>query len=378
MSDNTFQEDYNRVKRAKQEWESTIDSLPQFICLLDKQQRIQRCNRTIETWKLGEVRAVKDIPIVSLFKNQAVFQEHLDRAWEKLAIHETTTFEIAYLLPRRHHLVEIHPLSTRAFRSDDSGNSYAVMVISDITERKFLEAQALEFALEKERGELLRQFITDVSHDFKTPLAIINTSLYLLDKSEDVSRRKIHSQRIEQQVFHISKMIDNLLAMVRLSQKPELQFQHLNLNALVEEVRLVMQDEAAEKGHTLHLTLDSSLADVPLEPAELRQALCCLVDNAIHYTPTASTIDLRTYPKDHFAVVEIEDRGIGIADADLPHIFKRFYRADKARQLETGRVGLGLALAKNIVELHMGKIEVKSEVGIGSIFRVLLPMPSRT
>lgn len=374
MSDDTFQENYNRVKRAKQEWESTIDSLPQFICLLDKQQRILRCNRTIEAWNLAEIQAVKDLPVVKLFKNQAQFQEQLNKAWAALESQETTAFEIANLLPRRHHLVEVHPISTQAFRTDDPGDSYAVMVISDITDHKALEAQALEFALEKERGELLRQFITDVSHDFKTPLAIINTSLYLLDKNEDTSRRKLHSQRIEQQVFHISKMIDNLLAMVRLSQKPELQFEHLNINTLVEEVRLVMQDEAAEKGHTLHLTLDAALTDVPLEPAEMRQALCCLVENAIHYTPTASTINLRTYPKDHFAVIEIEDKGIGIAEADLPHIFKRFYRADKARQIETGRVGLGLALAKNIIELHMGKIEVKSEVGIGSIFRVLLPV----
>lgn len=374
MNDNTFQKNYLYLKRAKQEWESTVDSLPQFICLLDKNQRILRCNRTLEAWKLGEVTSVKDRAVVSLFNDNLTFQQRLNEAWEKLENHAGSAFEIDSLLPGRHYLVQVHPISTQAFRADDPGDSYAVIVISDITEHKNLETQSLEFALEKERGELLRQFITDVSHDFKTPLAIINTSLYLLDKSEDAQRRKTHADRIEQQVYHISKMIDNLLAMVRLSQKPELEFEHLSINTLVEEVLLVMQDEAKEQGHALSLHLDTTLPDVPVEPAEIRQALCSLVENAIHYTRESSIIHLRTLRVSDYVAVEIEDSGMGIAESDLPHIFKRFYRADKARQIETGRAGLGLALVKNIVELHMGKVEVTSEPGKGSCFRVLLPI----
>ncbi|HLV35544.1 MAG TPA: sensor histidine kinase, partial [Spirillospora sp.] len=101
-----------------------------------------------------------------------------------------------------------------------------------------------------------------------------------------------------------------------------------------------------------------------------------VIDNAIQYTPAAGTVSVRTCQRDGQALVEVEDTGIGIDSNDLPHIFNRLYRADKARSTETGGIGLGLPIAQKIIETHGGKIEVESTPRVGSIFRVWLPLPN--
>lgn len=364
LNDDTF----NFVKRAKQQWEATIDSLPELVCLLDSQQRIQRCNRIVEHWNLGSVKTIQDIPAAALFKNNPDFIKQLDAAWQRLPMQEST-FEVENLLFGRHFQIQVFPLA-----AETTDDSYSVMVVTDITERKFLEKRAIEFALEKERANLLREFITDVTHDFKNPLAIINSSIYLYDKTDDLTKRKTYARRIEQQVDHLNKMVDSLLAMVQLSQKSEFEFKLADVNKLMEEVKMIMQDEAVEKGHSLTLLLDNTLPTVPLEIAEIRQAVCNLVENALNYTDEGGQIFLRTYTQHDYLVIEVEDTGIGISEEDLPHIFKRFYRADKARQIETGRAGLGLPFVKNVVDVHMGRVEVESALGAGSIFRIFLPI----
>ncbi len=374
VDDTVYNNNCIQTNRSKQVWEATIDSLPQLVCLLDSEQKIVRCNRTLETWGLGDVKQALGQTAGQLFHFSPDFQPQLDMAWGRLLSQEHSEFETKHSRSEQYFLVQIQPLASQAHRNDEPGSSYAVLVVTDITERKALEVQAIEFALEKQRAELLRQFVTDVTHDFKTPLAIINTSLYLLEKKETSTERRIYAERIEQQVAHLNKMVDSLLAMVRLSQRSEFQFELLDVNQLVHEVRLIMQDEAKEKNQALTCDLMKGLPTIPLEEAEMRQALCNLVENAIHYTPKGKAIALRTFQQGNLIGIEVEDTGMGISPEDLPHIFKRFYRADKARQIEMGRAGLGLPYVKNVVEVHGGRVEVESEVGVGSVFRILLPI----
>jgi signal transduction histidine kinase len=107
---------------------------------------------------------------------------------------------------------------------------------------------------------------------------------------------------------------------------------------------------------------------------ELRQVFANLVDNAIHYTPEGGQVTVRTFQQNEDVIVEVRDTGVGISASDLPHIFDRFYRTDRARSSETGGIGLGLSIAKKIVELHGGRLEAESELGVGSVFRVSLPV----
>jgi len=106
----------------------------------------------------------------------------------------------------------------------------------------------------------------------------------------------------------------------------------------------------------------------------LRRLFLILIDNAIKYTPEGGRVDVVVRQENGFAIGEVRDTGIGIAPEDLPNVFERFYRADKARSRESGGVGLGLSIGRWIAEAHAGTIEVQSSVGGGSIFKLRLPL----
>jgi signal transduction histidine kinase len=108
----------------------------------------------------------------------------------------------------------------------------------------------------------------------------------------------------------------------------------------------------------------------------LERLLLILIDNAVKYTPPRGQIVISSHIEAGFAIVSVRDSGIGISEADLPHLFERFYRVDKARSRESGGVGLGLAIGRWIARAHRGEIEVESALGTGSVFRVRLPLLS--
>jgi two-component system, OmpR family, manganese sensing sensor histidine kinase len=120
--------------------------------------------------------------------------------------------------------------------------------------------------------------------------------------------------------------------------------------------------------------LPSQPIQILAEPTLLSQAIINLLTNACKYTPTEGKVELRLFEKSYQAVIEIEDSGVGIPEADLPHIFERFYRVDSDRSRHTGGFGLGLAIAKQIVEAHGGEIFVSSQVERGTTFTLKLPL----
>jgi signal transduction histidine kinase len=130
------------------------------------------------------------------------------------------------------------------------------------------------------------------------------------------------------------------------------------------------------KQHQVYLNLAADLPPVMGGVTELQRALRHLILNALNYTPDGGRIDMATFHQDDHVVFEVRDNGIGISDAELPFIFERFYRADKARSTDTGGSGLGLTIAKKIIEAHQGNIEVESTPGEGTTFRVSLPVMS--
>jgi PAS domain S-box-containing protein len=243
----------------------------------------------------------------------------------------------------------------------------------DITERKDAEAQRLELALARERTDLLKEFLNTLSHDLKTPLSVINTSLYLLRKSRDPEQQERKLEQISLQAQHLEKLIQDILAVSRLDAAPELIFQPTQLNQLIERIQQQFQTVAEERALTVELALDLTLAPVLASEAEMQRALVNLIENALHYTPAKGKVSIRTVRQDDQAIIEISDTGIGIDAADLSRIFDPFYRADRARATDVAGTGLGLAIVHKIVEIHGGSIEVESAPGQGSTFRVRLP-----
>lgn len=247
-------------------------------------------------------------------------------------------------------------------------------VVNDITERKQTEEQRMELALEREKVLLLANFVRDASHDFRTPLSILLTSLHLLKRVEDRDKWLSRIEVMEEQVMRLHRLIDQLLTMSRLDSSPEQASKNVNVNHLIRLIENVKRKPIEDDGVTLLLDLSPELPLIKADSIQMHLAFNNLIENAHQYTLPGGTIAVRSFAGDDAVMVEIQDTGIGIEPEHLPFIFDRFYRTDKARSTRTGGIGLGLSIVKKIIDLHEGRIEVESAVNQGSTFRIILPL----
>lgn len=260
-----------------------------------------------------------------------------------------------------------------ADRVEIAGQHYYLSMSQDITEHKIAEKQALELALERERVSLLKEFIGNISHDLKTPLTVINNSLFLLERITEPQKQKDHLGLMKLQTQLLNKYIQDILTISRLDHTPELNLTQVNLNQVIRDIHRRLQPSAEKKIIAVTLSLEPDTPSVLGDVSELDRALTNLLENALNYTPDNGSVRVETRRENDQIAVEISDSGIGINPDDIIHIFERFYRANQARStLETG-TGLGLAIVKKIVDMHQGSIQVESQPGKGSIFRIWLP-----
>ena len=221
----------------------------------------------------------------------------------------------------------------------------------------------------------MRQFTADASHELLTPLTAMRTEVEVALRAErppEQYRRVLAS--VLEEVERMSKLADSLLLLSRedakVVQTPK---ELIRLDALVQEVAGHMEAVAGDSG--IRMTVQEFPAmTVQGDPDGLRQVFFNLLDNAVKYTSQGGTVALRGLVEDNQIVIEVADTGIGIPPESLPRVFDRFYRVDKSRSRELGGTGLGLSISKALVERHQGRIEVRSAVGQGSTFRVVLPL----
>lgn len=251
------------------------------------------------------------------------------------------------------------------------GDPAMLTVTRDITERKIAEQDRLDASIQKERMQLLETFISDTSHDLKTPLSVMKLKAYLLEKTTDPVKMRAHLDELVEQIDRLEKLIGSLHTMSRLDTAPNFVMAPLDINQVINRVYATMQGLASARQLTFSLDLAPTLPVRLADSEQLERALVNLVENAIQSTPQG-VVTLRTFEQDGRIVCEVIDTGVGIPHDQREKIFERFYRLDRARSAHTGGTGLGLAIARRIIEEHGGQIEVESEVGKGSTFRVVL------
>ena len=266
-------------------------------------------------------------------------------------------------------------LTTKIPLHSPQGDVTGLVGISrDITERKVGEQHRLDLALEREKVQLLQSFITATSHDIRTPLTVISSSLYLLEKASNPETQKRHIDKLNHEVQRMQKLLDDMLTMAWLDDAPlPLDNQLCQVNFLIDNI-LTNQTPVAEKKN---LSLKFTPGEVPYIPANheaLQRAISNIVLNALAYTPEGGQITISTFSENQQIAIRVTDTGIGILPEDLPHIFERFYRADKARNTDKGGMGLGLSISQQIVRAHHGTIDATSTPDQGSVFTIWLPV----
>jgi heavy metal sensor kinase len=220
----------------------------------------------------------------------------------------------------------------------------------------------------------ITQFTADASHELRTPVALVRTTaeLSLRRERDDPHYREALAQILDESV-RMTTLIESLLTLARIDSRVDAPRKtRVDLAALVRQVCARAEPLARARS----IELDVEIEDVAwlcADPALLERLFLSLVDNAIKYTPAAGHLQVRMRADVAAFAVSIRDTGVGIADHDLPLVFDRFYRADRARSRAAGGAGLGLSIARWIAEAHGGSIRAESVVGHGSVFEVRLP-----
>jgi two-component system phosphate regulon sensor histidine kinase PhoR len=346
-----------------------LDALAEAIQVMTPDGRIVLTNRTFDQWVLEfgiESQALGRTPFeIFPFLNDQVRAEY-----QRAFAGETVITQEATLAGP----VEISTETAKIPVIEHGLVAYVITVIRDVTTQKRAEAETLQATLEKERSQLLANFIRDASHEFGNPLSVIKTALYLLAQPLDPARHQRHLTSISGQISHLERLVRGLLSMMQLDQQSETDGATASVNAVVTTAYQGLATAIEQRTHQVELDLADDLPPVSIDPRYLHQAITELLRNAITFTPPGGTITLCTAVQDRDVLIEVRDTGMGISAADLPHIFERFFRVDRARA-ERG-AGLGLPIARQIIEGHQGRIEVESFPGQGTTFRIFLPIPT--
>ncbi len=242
-------------------------------------------------------------------------------------------------------------------------NAMASTIETDVTELK-------------RQDELRRDLIANIAHDLATPLTSVQGFSEALadDVITNAQMRQETAQLIGREIQRLRRLVGDMQNMTSLeSGRLQLDLAPLDLYALVNETLEVVGFECEQVGITIHNEMSPPLPLVLADGDRVTQVLLNLLDNARRHTPDGGMITIDAKPEDQYLTMSISDTGTGIDPADLPHIFERFYRADRARTTTTGGSGLGLAIVKAIITAHNGTIRAESQPGKGT--RIIFTLP---
>ena len=262
--------------------------------------------------------------------------------------------------------VELDAVATRNDAGEITG---ALVLFHDITELKKID-------------QVRRDFVANVSHELRTPLSILRGYIETLLDSPEMPREEFsrilgvmerHSKRLD-------LLAEDLLTLAQLeSANPDLQLGKVDLSTFFGEIIRDWEKKLANKHLNVIADVAPELPSICADRARLQEALYNLLDNAVKYSCEHGEITLQARQRDQQVVLSVGDNGIGISKEDLPRVFERFYRVDKARTAENIRgTGLGLAIVKHIAQLHGGHVEAESELGKGTTIRMVLPIVTQT
>ncbi|RKO62101.1 ATP-binding protein [Caldibacillus debilis] len=258
------------------------------------------------------------------------------------------------------------------------GRYWTVIVSPLYTEGNIRGAVAVlrDMTREKKLDKLRNDFVANVSHELRTPIAMLQgySEALIDDVVTTEEERKEFIKVINEESERMGRLVNELLDLARMqSDQFQLKIEQVPIKPFCNRVIKKFAGLAREKNISLESRIESGDESFPFDPDRMEQVLTNLIDNALRHTPEGGRVEIRQGIRDDKLWLEVSDNGSGIPEEDLPFVFERFYKADKARTRGRSGTGLGLAIVKNIVDAHRGTIEVKSKIGQGTTFTVMIP-----
>ncbi len=271
----------------------------------------------------------------------------------------------------------IFPVEVRTKLHRYRGLDLRIVAIHDMSTGKQAAERQLELAVEREKVGVLQRFIGNMSHDLRTPLTVMKTSVYLMKRLKDEPDRMMAQMDIlAEQVIHLQQLFDDLLSMSKLDKADtsDYRFQMGMVNDVIDQAVEEERRVALRHSQTIVFQAGDKLPKALIDVDEFRRMIRHLIRNGLGYTLEDGMLTLCSYVRENDIVIDVIDTGVGINPADLPHIFDRFYHTNSMHDSADGGTGLSLNIARKIAQAHGGIIEVSSEIGKGSIFSVHIPI----
>jgi len=344
----------DEITAEKDRAQAMLDSMSDVVLALDRKGRIIKVNPAVET-TFGIPRAdCVGRSVVEVIRNF-----DLDMVLQRVqATNSQLVREVSIISP------EPRVFMLRATPLAGSTKGGMVVLLRDISERKRME-------------QMRSEFMSNVSHELRTPLTSIRGFVETLQDSgtDDPEMTRHFLEIIATETARLSNLVDDLLDLSRIEERRVVhRWQREDIGTLVDQVLTVCGSRAEDKQIAVKANLQPRLPRLFGDPDLLAQVFINLVDNAIKYTPEGGTITISAQVEGDEIRIDVADSGVGIPAENLPRVFERFYRVEKARTRGAGGTGLGLAIVKHIVKGHGGRVDVKSVVGKGTVFSVFLPL----
>jgi two-component system phosphate regulon sensor histidine kinase PhoR len=337
------------ISGDKARLETILDNMADGVIMTDNEGNISLANRAVKT--LFKIKDAVNKPLIEVVRDYEV-DELL-----KLCLQNADVQDTQYESGTSKRFVRAIAIPITGYRPGG-----VLILFQDLTDIKNLQTTR-------------RELIGNISHEFRTPLASIKAMVETLQDGA-VNDREAASDfltRIAGEVDRLTQMVTELTELTHIETgKAELRLETVNLNLLIEEIIKQLSPQAERQQLSIKTDLDSALPPVQADIERIRQVMVNLAHNAIKFTSPGGSITIASRRGDNSVIVAVTDTGIGISRSDLPHVFERFYKADRARS--GGGTGMGLAIAKHAIEAHGGSIRVQSEEGKGSTFSFDLPL----
>jgi two-component system phosphate regulon sensor histidine kinase PhoR len=342
-----------QVSKDAAEVRAVFAALTDGLLVVDSNQRILICNPAFEELH-GKSPIAAGTPLLDIIRDSDVIEPIRD------ALGQAKARVVEVNAPDRKKQLQLNAVPI----TDQNGKASGVVAV-------FHDISRL-----KQADEIRRDFVANVSHELRTPLSIFHGNLETLLEAGDLDENETRHiyEVMKRHSDRLTLLVNDLLSLARLeSKEANLQLAEINLRDFLEGVTRDWKKRLAGKNLRLALEVSDGFPTVHADERRLEEVVHNLLDNAVKYSPQNGHILIHAGAPDQEIVLSVCDEGVGIAPVDLPRIFERFYRADRARSRELGGTGLGLSIVKHIAQLHGGRVEAESTLGKGTTIRVILP-----